>query len=534
MKKNLLPIIGLTVVGLLLCVDPGAFRLARLARQPKRGDVIDLAELHGFSPSERQLLRFVGRNELDKLPRFRAAEMLRRAFPGDRAAAMFCANDLTHDIGRAFFRRGDRAGAERYYRALQDVLAELRRLDPDNGVPDLLAATAEAVLAVRLDRSDPKHVRFVLAEPDRLPKIAAFCRAALSKPRADHYFLEIPRRAAALLPETLENAVRRRQLADLFQSRDRIPGGAEDFLAWLLPCCAEALAREGRMAECREFVRFWPAIAELTRADLATVLIAYQRAHANSNWTREMRRLEPQVGPVPALGMDPGWSRETALRNLRLIAERGGLLSRMRVPASGRVPLVPAELAPERYISYLTLDKFALAGFAASLLLAMLLRALAAVRVKDPTPAFSRAVWVRIAGYGMALPLAAWIVFSQIDLLSGRDWSIRYNLVRFGIGAGALLFLWLPTACIAHIEARKAGVRFAAASRMTLLPLAVMLCLTGAVLRPMLDLETRYYFKRDTLFRTSSGLPLTEERAAAEIRKRLAPPAAKKASPTKP
>ena len=87
MKKNLLPIIGLTVVGLLLCVDPGAFRLARLARQPKRGDVIDLAELHGFSPSERQLLRFVGRNELDKLPRFRAAEMLRLAFPGDRAAA---------------------------------------------------------------------------------------------------------------------------------------------------------------------------------------------------------------------------------------------------------------------------------------------------------------------------------------------------------------------------------------------------------------------------------------------------------------
>ena len=95
----------------------------------------------------------------------------------------------------------------------------------------------------------------------------------------------------------------------------------------------------------------------------------------------------------------------------------------------------------------------------------------------------------------------AWFVYALWLLIRSNRWFRLW----------LLLFSWVPLSGIIRNETR--GKPFASYARSMLLPLALLLFLTGAVLRPLLDYEINYYWQRDTLFRNGKHDAAVENRA---------------------
>ena len=95
-------------------------------------------------------------------------------------------------------------------------------------------------------------------------------------------------------------------------------------------------------------------------------------------------------------------------------------------------------------------------------------------------------------------------------LWSGRPYLLRIPLVRLLLPLGLLLVLSFPLFVFVWRRTRKDPS--ASFARTMLLPLACLLFLTGAVLRPLQDHGIRSAWQRDTLFRTGIWFSTVEDR----------------------
>ena len=208
----------------------------------------------------------------------------------------------------------------------------------------------------------------------------------------------------------------------------------------------------------------------------------------------------------------------------RAIFVNGGIFANTLIPGGIRLPVAEVELEPERRLDYLFCDKLALAGFACTAGLCLLLCLAGAFFGKkgEGDAVFSRKARLRIIGYGMVTPLCLFILFIHLDMLSGRDLFIGINHPGFLIGFFGLVLLWAPLSSVVRTELRKLGITTQAAYfRAMLLPMACFLLLTGLCLRGLLDFEIRYWNGRETLFKTGRNVTSVEDRDAASHRAAL-------------
>ena len=95
-------------------------------------------------------------------------------------------------------------------------------------------------------------------------------------------------------------------------------------------------------------------------------------------------------------------------------------------------------------------------------------------------------------------------------LWSGRPYLLRIPLVRLLLPLGLLLVLSIPLFVFVWRRTRKDPS--ASFARTMLLPLACLLFLTGAVLRPLQDHGIRSAWQRDTLFRPAVSCSTLDDR----------------------
>ena len=219
-----------------------------------------------------------------------------------------------------------------------------------------------------------------------------------------------------------------------------------------------------------------------------------------------------------------------------LLRKHAGLLAALLLPAlREEIPL--KEFGPERRLSYLVLD---LAGLAAlSLLLAacilILAAAVLAARLAGHRPFLLLLPWksyLRILLWGIAVPIAAFVLYTHIDALGGRDLSLLANPLRHAAGLiGIVLVFPLVFKLVYRHELKKQGkalgfpkgrLPFATACLNMLCGFAALLLVTGCVLRPLLAWECRRNIEKDELLDTDRGFTRVEVETANRFNAELA------------
>ena len=398
------------------------------------------------------------------------------------------------------------------------VTAELRRRDPRNALPDCLEASLEGHLALEKVWAEDRW-RIELLDRAALERMVFLYRNALMKPCIRGGSLDIvPELHRMFVREDTPAGTLRKMACSLsgpLVFPIRAKGIAESVLFY-----AELLRKEGRLAESRALLasgeRFLLQNLECNSNTLIEALVwgevgkMFRDAAAKAGEGEFAEKYGRLVAAHEA------W-RSRYVSN-RAIFVNGGIFANAWIPGGIRLPVAEVELEPERMLDYLFCDKLALAGFACTAGLCLLLCLAGAFFGKkgETDPVFPRRAWLRIIGYGMLLPLGLFILFIHVDMLSGRDLFIGINHPGFLIGFFGLVFLWAPLSSVVRAELRKIGITTQAAYfRAMLLPMACFLLLTGLALRGLLDFEIRVWNGRETLFKTGRNTTSIEDEDAA-------------------
>ena len=517
--KKFLPFLffAAAAAGVALCIDCEAFRVARFVLtggEPRF--VLDRLGPDRASLTPRE--RFFAEAFLKG--RYGETEWLEKQPKALLEDALFLPAYAEGQLARARGPGGTRADIDRFRR----VTAELRRRDPRNALPDYLEASLEEDLALKKVWAEDRW-RIELLDRAALERMVFLYRNALKKPYIRGGSLDVvPELHRMFVRENTPAGTLRKMACSLsgplvFPMRAK--GIAESILFY-----AELLRKEGRLAESRALLAggevFLCQNLECNSNTLIELLVwgTVGKMFRDATAKAGEAKLAEKYGRFVAA--HEAW-RSRYVSN-RAIFVNGGIFANTLIPGGIRTYVSKEELEPERRLDYLFCDKLALAGFACTSCLCLLLCLAGAFfgRKRETDPVFSRLSWLRIIGYGMVTPLCLFILFIHLDMLSGRDLFIGINHPGFLIGFFGLVLLWAPLSSVVRTELRKLGIKTERAHcRAMLLPMACFLLLTGLCLRGLLDFEIRYWNGRETLFKTGQNVTSIEDRDAASQRAAL-------------
>jgi len=516
--KKFLPflIFAAAAAGVAFCIDLEAFRVARF--------VLTVGEpcfvLDRLGPDRASLTpreRFFAEAFLDG--RYGETEWLEKQPKALLEDALFLPAYAEGQLARARGPGGTRADIDRFRR----VTAELRRRDPRNALPDYLEASFEEHLALEKVWGDKREIK--LLDRAALERMAFHYRNALKKPYIRGGSLDIVPELHRMFVRENTPAGTLRKMACSLSGPLVFPMRAK-WIAESILFYSELLRKEGKSAEARALLasgeRFLLQNLECNSNTLIELLV----------WGEVGKMFRDAAVKAGEGDLAEKYGRFVAAHEAwrgryvsnRAIFVNGGIFANTWIPGANRTSVSKEELEPERRLDYLFCDKLALAGFACTAGLCLLLCLAEAFFGKkgEGDAVFSRKAWLRIIGYGMLLPLGLFILFIHVDMLSGRDLFIGINHPGFLIGFFGLLVLWGPLSSVVRAELRKLGITTQAAYfRAMLLPVACFLLLTGLTLRGLLDFEIRYWNGRETLFKTGRNTTSVEDQEAASQRTAL-------------
>lgn len=392
-----------------------------------------------------------------------------------------------------------------------EIVAKLRKVEPQNGCTDYLEAAFYARKAVD-HKYNGKSREYKVIDRKALEKSMFFYQQALQKPYVKMYSFDRPAQIVSLL-QLRDDPVGTVQRVGIY-AKALLPNIPHlRFLASAVVCYAELLDKEGRKDESRrilssgrDFVLQWARHNSETLIENlvynAVVVIFHESAQKLND--KELTAFYGNVvNDLIEWKQKEDNSGKTAVRY-------GGIFGAMLLPAL-KVDVKPEIFAPERYLTYLVFDRGQLMIFAGCCVLTVILLLLAALIGKlcgqeVRLVKFSRRAWMNIILIGVILPPVIFLLFSRIDALGGRNMSMYFNKTGFIIGSALLILMgaWLIT--VLRIEIRQAGkINFASHCLSKVLPFALLLLLAGVFLGTYFRIEEKYYFAKDTLFRNSRG-----------------------------
>ena len=510
--KKFLPflIFAAAAAGVAFCIDLEAFRVARFVLTG--GEPCFVLDRLGpdrasLTPRERFFAEaFLG-------GRYGETEWLEKQPKALLEDALFLPAYAEGQLARARGPGRTPADIDRFRR----VTAELRRRDPRNALPDYLEASFEEHLALEKVWGDKREIK--LLDRAALERMASLYRTALKKPYIRGGSLDVvPELHRMFVREDTPAGTLRKMACSLsgpLVFPMRAIGIAESILFY-----AELLRKEGKSAEARALLasgeRFLLQNLECNSNTLIELLV----------WGEVGKKFRDAAAKAGEGELAKKYGRLVAAHEAwrgryvsnRAIFVNGGIFANIWIPGAIRTPVSKEELEPERRLDYLFCDKLALAGFACTAGLCLLLCLAEAFFGKkgETDPVFPRRAWLRIIGYGMLLPLGLFILFIHVDMLNGRDLFIGINHPGFLIGFFGLVLLWAPLSSVVRAELRKLGITTQAAYfRAMRLPMACFLLLTGLALRGLLDFEIRVWNGRETLFKTGRNTTSIEDEDAA-------------------
>ena len=397
------------------------------------------------------------------------------------------------------------------------LLDKFRKLDSENAFPDFeeFLLVSEKALEAKWVADDSQTQKLVYTIRDRalLEKSVLLFDRGLRKPFYDSCSSGLPDRLIRLLRVKDDPfGYLQRQVIDWEISLNYLNRLKEMVRRLLI--YAETLHKEGKEAECRAILHSGPRLLRLLlkqdQGYLIEILAFYELNRLYLECAEKVG--DREAAALYRQGEDFIQQYRKPKPEARNITQHGGIWSNMMIPGAAMRNSIPVrELTPERMIDYLVIDELTLVGFCVGVLLLWCLHAAIALCKRGEPVTFSLKSRLRIIGFGMLLPLVVFLLYTHVDFLSGREFFIRMNWIRLFLGIGLLLFSWVPLSGIIRNETR--GKPFASYARSMLLPLALLLFLTGAVLRPLLDYEINYYWQRDTLFRNGKHDAAVENRA---------------------
>ena len=394
---------------------------------------------------------------------------------------------------------------------IQPLIDEFRRRDPDNALPDYMEAYLlhPRALDVKWENQTGKdHPVYTILDRALLERMAALFMDGLRKPYCRTYSERLPERAIRLL-----------QLKDDFHDYVYKAGIRCGFLASHLAVLrrvtesvlfyAETLEKEGRHEEAAAILHSGPTlIRQQMRQDQKTLIEALVYYALDRTYLKSAKAMKNEAAvrlyQKPA-DFFTAWRKTKSDDAERTIARYGGYFSRMMLPGVCRgFSITEEDLEPERTINCLALDQLALAGFALLMLQIWIILAVIALFKRGGTVSCTRRDCLCMITYSLLPPLMFAVLWS------GRPYLLRIPLVRLLLPLGLLLVLSIPLFVFVWRRTRKDPS--ASFARTMLLPLACLLFLTGAVLRPLQDHGIRSAWQRDTLFRTGIWFSTVEDR----------------------
>lgn len=461
-----------------------------------------------------------------------------RIFTANYARNLFPMNEYTLPDGT--FSRHPLSEQEREKR--KKIIDHGRKIDPDNALYDYLEAdliAASALVWKNEKKPNKKTVQTLVRVTDR----AAFDRgmelylAGLQKPYLKTYCSDL----------TVEALRRLKPENDYLGLQETLIARANTKLDFLLMArkltqwsiaYGELLEKEGKPEEAEKYFRSWrqflPQQQEFDADTLIEALVYYACIgnYLDSAQKRgdlaEAEKLEKINTAIAGWRLRTGSGPGSLLKHAGILAER--LLPGMEEGISLE------ELAPERKLSYRVYDLIGLALL--SLLLTGIILVLAVVvavkRLTGRRPfllLLPGASYRRLLLWGVIFPIALFLIYTNIDLLSGRDLSLTANLARLILGMIGIIFLFpLFFELLLSRELKKQGkalgfpkgkLPYATLCLNRLCAFALLLLLTGGILRPLLDWECRRLIAEDSLFNTPHGFSKVENQVAAKLSGKL-------------
>ena len=407
------------------------------------------------------------------------------------------------------------------------LIAKLRKLDPQNGCSDYLQAAIYAQKAGNLNFDGEKR-EFELTDRAALEKAVHFYLLALQKPYVRFYSMERPSQVIDIMsiPHDPTGTVQRIGL----YARALLPHLTHlRFLASAVTHYAEILDREGKkdesrklLASGRDFVLHWAKDNSDTLIENLVYYAVIGVFHESAKTLNDTKMIA-LYGKVV--------NEHTRWKNLKdqtgtLAVRYGGILSAMILPAL-KNEIEIERFTPERKLTYLAIDRLVLILFAILTVITILLLALCAAigklrRQEIILIKFSPKAWATIIGIGMILPIVIFLIFIRVDSISGRFLSIYFN--KQGLITSSLLLVfagaWLTAAL--RIEMKNfANANFASRCLSKILPYALLLFLTGAILSTYFEIEEIYYCRKDTLFANTKGFSSIENQVTKQRTEKL-------------
>ena len=534
-KIALIPAI---LIGLALCIDlrmltgftllcklgdPWGFPYAQCLPDEWFRPVME-HELNHLPESERDLVRA---NLLLCAPRGKSP-WEKACYEANPESPLFTANyalSLAQQLDRG---QGEKERAE-YLR----VLERGRRIDPDNALYDYLEA--DLVLRSALTFENDKYEIRDRAALDRGMRIYL---AALQKPFARTYAMDLSDTICRRL-NPANDYLGMLERISIYSTTPMNFISIERKLTIIDLFYGELLLKEGKTAEAEPYFNAWrkfiPQIQKFDSRNLIEALVGYsciklyREAAEKRGDTAEAETLAKIYAPMK------NW-KEKGSRNTESLAKHSGMLTEMLLPPMREE--VPADqFAPDRRLTYLLFDLAGLAVLSILLTICILFLAVAvaAARLMGKRPFLLLLPWksyLRILVWGIAVPIAAFLLYTHIDALGGRDLSVRLNHPRLWAGfigiilvfpvIFELVYLREQRKLGKHLGFRKGILPFATTYLNQLFAFAALLLITGCVLRPLLTWECRYYIAENKLFSADRGYTQVEVETGNRLNAELA------------
>jgi len=417
------------------------------------------------------------------------------------------------------------------------LLEHGRRIDPDNALYDYLEANLVTITALNMEKK--KQVwHYTVEDRAALDRGMKLYLAALEKPFVNTYSMEMPAEVRRLLNPR----------KDFFGLLERINIYANTPLPFVAQMRAinrksmvygEILLKEGKTAEAEKYLHSWrkfiPQQQKYNSNTLIEVLVCYGciGVYLDSAQKRGDTVEAEKLNRISAILRD--WKAQKSSNNHNIL-KHGGILSGIYLPAlKEEIPV--REFEPERKLSYLVgdLGSLALLSLFLTTLIIIFGIGLLMSRVAGHRPFLlflPLKSYRKILIFGILIPIGIFLLYTHIDLLGGRDLSVQMNLLRWFLGVVGIVFVF--PLFFEHIflrELKKQGKRlgfrngklpFATNCLNRVFAFAVLLLVTGCILRPLLVWECRRYIARDGLFGTDTGYSQVELRVANQLNSKLA------------
>ena len=412
---------------------------------------------------------------------------------------------------------------------LSKLIAHGRRIDPDNALYDYLEAAEAIADGVSFQKTKDSRTpgktlwRPVLKDRTALERGMKIYLAGLQKPFVDSRVMDIRNTISLRLSRKddflslMENTMLNESTKLAYSKLSFL-----DLVGKMNRNCilyGETLAQEGKTEEARVYLESWrkfiPQMLEHNSDSLLEVTIYYgfindylasAQKLGNHTEAEKLARIN-QIVTKWRKQRDP---------NRKNYLKYAGLLSSIQLPVLGKEVAID-NLAPERKLSYLSGDLVGLGAlglwktwnilFLAVMVLFYFLAGRRPFLLLLPWKSYRR-----ILIWGILVPIAVYLTYTNIDALGGRNLSIPINLGRFGLGLFALVFIFpmiYESLFLRELKKQATVLGFPKGKLPVttryfnlLCAMAAFLLIAGGILRPLLATECRRALEEDTIFST--------------------------------